>query len=489
MVCFAVLVLLNVMVLSPAYTPAGLYQPLLLLVAFFVVRNFTQRAERDAAIATFLLCAALGVWGLYEVSGREMARAQSLFETPATYSAAINLTLVPILAALLLGARNRAMIAGAVLLSAAVFAADSRGGLLAIAGGLGLAAILGTRARLLRPRAIAIVAAALATGWVLATAVRALPVSQTQASPSATDPAASSLSRLELFALSWGAWKERPVLGTGYLTYRYTLEKGREQVPSFGASGETWFVHNDYLQILQELGPIGLLAFLGITLYPLLLAYRRIPRLGPDERPLAVALAGAVAAMSVHALVDFPFYIPLCLLLYGALLGALDRRLSPDVQSSTLARRSSPLFRIARTGVLTLVAIVLLRPVAAEAAAEWGLRKAAAGEGQIAAFWLGAARRMESRDWRYHLYAGQFWIAQAAQSGNQEAAGLAAGAFAAGFDANPLEVKNLLGKISVHRHYRKLLDEPADRTTIQRWLNEAATLAPMNADVQRELAR
>jgi hypothetical protein len=390
---------------------------------------------------------------------------------------------------MLVGVRYRMAVAGIVLLSAAIFAADSRGGLLAMAGGLGFAAILGVRARLLRARGIVLVLAMLAAGWVLAIALRALPAPHTEAGLSATDRAASSLSRLELFALSWSAWKERPMLGTGYLTYRYTLEKKREQVPSYAPSGETWFVHNDYLQILQELGPIGLLAFLGITLYPLLLAYRRIPELAHEVRPAAVALAAAMAAMSVHALVDFPFYVPICLLLYGALFGALDRRLGAGVQRSTLAGRSSPLFRIARTGVFTGVAIVLLRPVVAEAAAEWGLRKAAAGEGQIAAFWLGAARRMEYRDWRYHWYAGQFWIAQAAQSGNREAAGLAAGAFAAGFDANPLEVKNLLGKISVHRHYRQLLDEPADRTTMQRWLNEAATLAPMNADVQRELAR
>jgi len=488
-ISFTGLILFNAMALSPAYTPAGLYQPLLLLAAFFVVRHFTHRAERDAAIAAAFSCAVLAVWGLYEVGLGGIARAQSLFETPATFSAAINLALVPMLALLLVGIRSRIMVAGAVLLSAAVFAADSRGGLLAIAAGLGLAAILAARVRLLHPRAIAILLATLAAGWVLAVAVRALPVPSTESGPDAADRAASSSSRLELFALSWEAWKERPLLGTGYLTYRYALEKNRAQVPSYGASGETWFVHNDYLQLLQELGPIGLLAFLGITLYPPLLAYRRLPQLAVDDRPAAVGIAGAMAAMSMHALVDFPFYVPFCLLLYGALLGALDRRLGVISQSPSMTKGSPPIFRIGRAGVLTLAAIVLLRPVAAEAAAEWGLRKAVAGEQQKAAFWLGAAQRMEARDWRYHWYAGQFWIAQAAQGGNREAARLAADAFAAGFDANSLEVKNLLGKVSVHRYYRHLLDEPADAATIQRWITQAADLAPMNADVQRELAR
>ena len=488
-VLFAALVLFNVQVVSPAYTPAGLYQPLLLLTAFFVARRLTHRAERDAAVAAFLLCAALAAWGLYEVGLGGLVRAQALFETPATFSAVVNLTLVPLLAAMLVGVRYRMALAGIVLLSAAIFAADSRGGLLAMAGGLGFAAILGVRARLLRARGIVIVLAMLAAGWVLAIALRALPAPHTEAGLSATDRAASSLSRLELFALSWSAWKERPIVGTGYLTYRYTLEQGRAQVPSYGTSSETWFVHNDYLQTLQELGPLGLLAFLGLTLFPPLLTYRRLPDLAVEQRPVVVAVAAALAAMSVHAMVDFPFYVPICLLLYGALLGALDQRLRTTASELTLEWRNSPLLRVARAGVLTLVVLVLLRPVAAEAAAEWGLRKAAAGKGQVAALWLGAAQRIEPGDWRYHWYAGRFWEAQAVETGNREAAALAANAFAAGFDANPLEVRNLLGKISVHRRHRQLLRDPADPSALQQWLAQAKALAPLSPEVQWELAR
>jgi hypothetical protein len=202
-----------------------------------------------------------------------------------------------------------------------------------------------------------------------------------------------------------------------------------------------------------------------------------------------VAVAAALAAMSVHAMVDFPFYVPICLSLYGALLGALDRRLRTTASELKSEWRNSPLLRVARAGVLTLVVLVLLRPVAAEAAAEWGLRKAAAGKGQVAALWLGAAQRIEPGDWRYHWYAGRFWEAQAVETGNREAAALAANAFAAGFDANPLEVRNLLGKISVHRRHRQLLRDPADPSALQQWLAQAKALAPLNPEVRRELAR
>ncbi|MGH9816221.1 MAG: O-antigen ligase family protein, partial [Candidatus Acidiferrales bacterium] len=331
--------------------------------------------------------------------------------------------------------------------------------------------------------------ASVAAGWIIATALRTSPSLQPEAAPTTEARAESTLSRLELYALSWAAWRERPLTGTGHLSYRYTLEQGRAHVPSYGETSETWFVHNDYLQTLQELGPIGLAAFLGLTLFPPLLAYRRLPSVAIEQRPIVVAGAAAISTMSVHALVDFPFYVPICLLLYGAWLGALDLRLQPMVRDPIRRWRSSPLLRVARAGALALVAIALLRPVAAEAAAQWGLRKSAAGDGQIAAFWLGTAQRIEPKDWRYHWYAGQFWDAQAADAGRPEAAQLAAEAYAAGFAANPLEVRNLLGKISVHRRHRQLLRNPADPDTLRQWQAQAKLLAPLNPDVQRELAR
>jgi hypothetical protein len=139
--------------------------------------------------------------------------------------------------------------------------------------------------------------------------------------------------------------------------------------------------------------------------------------------------------------------------------------------------------------MLLLVGLILLRPVAAEAAAEWGLRGSAAGDGRGAAVLLGAARRLEPADWRYHWYAGQFWDAQATDGGKREAARFAADAYAAGFEANPLEVRNLLGKISVHLRHRALLDVPADRGTLLAWLAQAHALAPLNLSVHRVRAQ
>lgn len=487
--CYTILVGLNTLLLSPSYSAAGLYHPTLLAVAFLATRALSSRTENSLMPAGLGLGLGIAVWGLVEIGALGIARAQAFFETPAMFSAVTNLFLVPVLAAILVGVRRPSLWTVAVILGSALFAAYSRGGTIALAAGLGFAAILALRARMLRPRAVGAVFALIAAAWIAATALRALPDAQGDVALDPSVRAESSLSRLELYALSWNAWLKQPIAGTGYLTFRHTLEQGRAQVPSYGVADVTWFVHNDYLQTLQELGLFGFIAFLGLAWLPLLLAYRRLPTLADDQKPIVVAFASALGAMSVHALMDFPFYVPVCLVLYGALLGTLDAKLSATQAARVPCSRLSRWQRAMRTGALAIVAIVLLRPVAAEAAAEWGLRKFAAGEGQKAAFWLGAAQRLDSRDWRYHWYAGQFWVAQAADSGRPEAARLAAEAFARGFQANPLEARNLLGTISVHERYPQLLEKPADPGVLQQWRAQAQSLAPLSPLVRRELAR
>jgi hypothetical protein len=486
-------VALNTLMLSPAYTPAGLYHPLLLLVALMATRSLSPRGEQAAALAACATGVGIAVWGFIQVGWLSMARAQALFESATVYATLLNLILVPMLAAILVATRAARFVATAGLLSAGLFAADSRGGLLALAAGLGVATILGLRAHTWRLRGAGLVILLLVIGWMAAAALRAVPSLEAdrprEPSPGAETRAESSLGRLELYSLSWSAWQGQPLAGTGYLTFRYVQEQGRVQAPSFGQSRQTWFVHNDYLQTLQELGVAGLAMLLGLTALPLLFAYRRIPRLPERERPVVVMTAAALASMAAHALVDFPFYVPACLLLYGALLGVLENRLALPAVFASPRRRSTPWYRAIRSGVSALAIAILLRPVAAEAAAEWGLRELSEGHGQGAALWLGVARRIDPADWRYHWYAGQFWDSQAAQSGKREAARLAATSYAEGFDANPLEVRNLLGMISVHHRHRHLLDEPADAATLEAWMKQAAVLAPMHPAVRREPAR
>jgi O-antigen ligase len=489
LVLLGALIALNTMLWSPAYTAAGLYLPLLLVVAYLAVFRASLSAESGMAKGALVAVGVVALWGLWELGVQGTARAHAPFETPATYAAVLNLALVPLAGAMLSGSRGRLAVVAVVLLAAAVFAAQSRGAILAVAGGIGVALVLGARARLIRRGAVAVVCAALLLGWALSLGLRAVAPGSAQALPGAEARSESSLSRLELYALSWRTWQEQPIAGTGFHTFRYALEQGRASVPSYGKANETWFVHNDYLQMLQELGVLGLIALLGIALLPLLLAYRRMGAAPRGEQVVIVASAAALAGMSVHALVDFPFYVPACMVLYGAWLGALDQRLYPATALSAPLAPAPAWRRAVRTGAWALATVLLLRPVAAETAAEYGLRMSAAGASRSAAFWLETARRIEPRDWRYHWYAGQFWAGQAAAAGKPDAARLAAEAFADGFEENPLEVRNLLGMISMHRRYSQLLAAPADASTLERWREQAALLAPYHPAVAAERAR
>jgi O-antigen ligase len=485
---FAGWVGLHTFIVSPAYTPAGLYHPLLLVLAFAAFRRFDDSTERRAAIAALAGGVALGLWGLAQAGPLGIARAHALFEAPATYAAVINLLLVPLLALLLAGKRGTAVAVPGIVLAAALFVTDSRGGFIALAAGLGTAVVLAARGGMLRRQGVLAALGLIAAGWILAAGLRSLPfsVGMREALPSAEAQAQSSLSRLELYELSSRTWLERPFTGTGYLTFHYALERGRASVPSYGESSETWFVHNDYLQALQELGPLGLAGLLLLAWLPVLLAYRRVPALPLADRPATAAAAAALAATACHALVDFPFHVPACLLLCGALIGSLDRRLGGGATAVSMTAGITPAGRAVRAACVVLAGALLLRPVFAEVSAEWGLRLFADRQSQSAAYWLEAARRIEPADWRYHWYAGQFWDDVASTTGSRDAARLASVAFAAGFEANPLEVRNLLGLISLHRRHGERLGVPADSAARAAWVAQAEALAPFNAAVRRE---
>jgi hypothetical protein len=239
------------------------------------------------------------------------------------------------------------------------------------------------------------------------------------------------------------------------------------------------------LQTLVELGLPGLAALLAMVLLPFAMALRRELRDLRDPRALVAALA-AIATMTVHAAVDFPFYVPVCLLLFGLALGAADRVLAPE--DSIRKRWHAGPARLAGIVIATMTGLLLIPPVAAEAAAGVAKRKWFSADAQAAAYWFEVARRLEPRDWRYHWYAGQFWLAQVALNGNPVGARQADDAFAAGFAANPREPRNLIGRIATHRRFGALLGTPSGPEALRAWMDRALALAPLNAQALTEQA-
>jgi hypothetical protein len=253
--------------------------------------------------------------------------------------------------------------------------------------------------------------------------------------------------------------------------------------------GGTNFVHNDYLQTLYELGVPGLAVLLFLVAAPVLACWRKLPQLEERDRRIALAALAAILSMALHALVDFPFFVPLCVLLYGAALGILDGTLQRALPAAARVAARPAWQRGLTAASVTLAVWILAVPAGAEAAAAYAEKQwRTAAEAERAAFWFEAARRIDPRDWRYHWYAAQFWTGQAAAHSDPAAARLADAAFAAASAANSRDARPLYGRIRLHARLRSVLAEPADGASLRAWANRLVTLAPTDplAHAERE---
>jgi len=147
----------------------------------------------------------------------------------------------------------------------------------------------------------------------------------------------SGSGRADYWRVAWRELAENPVLGGGAGSYeRYWL---RDRPNAFFARN----AHNLYLEVLAELGPIGLL-LLCVALGTPLVAAVRLRR-----RPLVAAVAGAYVAFLLHAAIDWDWQMGgltiTALLCGGALVVAarperLTARLAPTL---TVAVRAAAL--------------------------------------------------------------------------------------------------------------------------------------------------
>lgn len=107
---------------------------------------------------------------------------------------------------------------------------------------------------------------------------------------------AASAERSAYWAVAISQWERTPLLGSGGGTWgRVWLEHRGEPFPAVDA-------HSLYLQVLSELGPVGLV-LAGLALMPPLLAA------APVRRPVARVALAAYVAFVVHLGVDFDWQL------------------------------------------------------------------------------------------------------------------------------------------------------------------------------------
>jgi O-antigen ligase len=110
--------------------------------------------------------------------------------------------------------------------------------------------------------------------------------------------------RLPLWSLAWEETQERPLLGVGAGNFRAAAPSHLDEIPLQERPSGLTVVHNTPLEVLAELGLVGLLLFAAVVLGAMRVAWTTVRRASEqchreDEvlaRGLLVALAGALGA-------------------------------------------------------------------------------------------------------------------------------------------------------------------------------------------------
>jgi O-antigen ligase len=120
-----------------------------------------------------------------------------------------------------------------------------------------------------------------------------------------TDPTGNG--RAQLWAETISVIRAYPVFGCGLGGYETAFMKFKVLNPLVTDD----FAHNDYLQLLAELGLAGFLIVAALAFRVVRAALSKaVVSLAQEERYFAVACTGSLAAIVLHSLVDFNLYIP-----------------------------------------------------------------------------------------------------------------------------------------------------------------------------------
>jgi O-antigen ligase len=120
--------------------------------------------------------------------------------------------------------------------------------------------------------------------------------------------------RLQIWRETLPMTADYRIFGSGLGTYASVFQKYRASAPQFLVD----FAHNDYLELLAELGVTGFV-IAGATAIMILVRIARAVRAGVDaeHRLMAAGCVAALVALMLDSSVDFDFYIPA-----NAMLGA-----------------------------------------------------------------------------------------------------------------------------------------------------------------------
>ena len=164
--------------------------------------------------------------------------------------------------------------------------------------------------------------------------------------------------RTNLWAETIPLIRAYPVFGCGLGGYETAFSKFKIS----GVLVTDDFVHNDYLQLLAELGLVGFVIGAALAFSVVRMALRgAVNSSDPEARYFAVACVGALSTIALHSLADFNLYIPANAMLLAWIAGmAVGSRESTMRARERLGHPSAITVEIPEVGYDSLEILLML---------------------------------------------------------------------------------------------------------------------------------
>jgi O-antigen ligase len=478
-IAFSSVIVTNLFFIDVAYTSEDFYYPAFFIIGFVVFNQLTPAQLLYLYKLLVYILIVLSMWAFLQyfqddfVLVGNSGRPNSIFYTANTFSAAINLALLPLIA-INLSDRNKPLVFTAMLLFFYVLLLTrSRGGYLSFIFAFGLMFLVDmTYKRKHKLNWLKVISGLIFVFLCFIMIDTYKRGGDFDISSSTRMRGINKQSpRLILYDVAWQLIKEKPVLGHGYNNFQYYWI--RDQRAPF-RNHQTKFVHNDYLQIWMETGLFGLIGIIGIIVIFYYQVFRRHKHINSNDVSIILGLTGGLSAYFAHALVDFVMYPCFLVLIFSAYLGFSNRILFSEnsdllffnrIRNKALAINLNKKFW--KFFICALLILFFSQPYLAEEVFNHAQKYTKQGLIKKALPYYELARRITPYNADYFMKEGVFWRNIVTNSNNAEwAAERANTLFAAGAKANPFDVMNLLSQAILNRDYADLISSPADNDEI-----------------------
>jgi len=502
-VLYIAFLLINIFILSPAFTAKGLYFVCYLAAGFFIFSRLTQDQIKPVFKLTTVVFILLAIWAIFQYTtgtgylARAWPRVNTIFYTPNTFAAALNLVLLPLIAIFLFDKNKRLALISALLLFGILLFTQSRGGLLAFIVAIAVLWITGVIFR--EYQADKQLWLKLIAGFIVVFLIFSLSelvrksgkyTGIVEGMTSITrlgNEVTSGTERLKIYDIAWQRIKEKPLFGHGYNHFQY-YQLSDQPLSRKGII--TKFVHNDYLQIWMETGIVGLLLLFTVIALFYLTLFKYIQTSG-QQKVLAVSLLAGMTAYFTHAMVDFVMYPPVLLLMFGAYLGVTNSMLTNTGNNKQILKldwieKIGLRLSVVRIALGLFLIAWLSQPAIAQLAFDQAKRDVSRLDIESALKYFELARRFAPYEPVYYSAEADIWYHAALVTKDPDPARRADDLLARGTEVNPHEVGNLFLRALLHREVPELLPDAASMDTVLSWLEYVMEWHPHDNRVQVE---